>query len=126
MGLLAGAWIVGMLADMIGRRKVFIISTAGVILFALCYSLAPGFYSFAFFRMATAFCYAGHILSSYVLVMELVGISQRTVASLMINIAFGIGYVVLTILAYLVPKWRTQSIIGAAIGIPFLLLWRYV
>ena len=120
-----GAWIFGMLADMIGRRKVFFLSIIGVISSALGYSLAPGFYSFAFLRVVSAFCNAGLVLSGYVLSMELVGISQRTFAGLVINIFFGLGYVVLAVLAYLVPEWRAQSIIGAAFGITFLLAWRY-
>ena len=125
-GLLIGAWVFGSVADMIGRKKVFFISILSATGCNVLSGLAPGFYFFAFFRVAIAFFNAGIILSSYTLCMEITGISQRTFAGLAVQLFFAVGYVVLAVLAYLIRDWRTLSVITGLTGFLFLFLWRCV
>ena len=114
----------GTVADQVGRKKVLFLTILGTALSGLGYTLAPGIYSFIFFRIVTAFCGQGVIMSSYVLVMEIVGCSARSFAGLAIAVFFSFGCALLAILAYLIREWRTLSLVSTLSGLLFLLLWR--
>ena len=126
VGLLIGAWVFGTVTDMIGRRKVFFMSTLCAAVCNVLSGLAPGFYFFAFFRIAIAFFSAGLMLSSFSICMEITGISQRTFVGMAIHVFFGVGYLVLAVMAYFIRNWRTLSVIVGLTGFLFLLLWRCV
>lgn len=124
VGLLLGAWLFGTLTDAFGRKKVFFGTVAGSILSGLGCGASLGFYSFAFFRLSLAFFNAGMILSSYTLVLEIVGISMRTLAGIATAAFFSTGFPILALLAFLIHDWRALSIVCAVSGLPLLLLWR--
>ena len=111
---------------MIGRRKVFFMSTLCAAVCNVLSGLAPGFYLFAFFRIAIAFFTAGVILSSYSIGMEITGISQRTFAGLAVQVFFGSGYLVLAVMSYFIRDWRALSVIIGLTGFLFMFLWRCV
>ena len=126
VGLLVGSWVFGTVADQIGRKKVLFLTILGTAISGLGYTLAPGIYSFIFFRIVAAICGQGVIMSSYVLVMEIVGRSARSFAGLAIAMFFSFGCALLAILAYLIREWRTLSLVSTLSGLLFLLLWRLV
>ena len=126
LGLLIGSWVFGTIIDMIGRKKVYFMTTLCVAVFSVLSGLAPGFYFFAFFRVAIGFFSAGFILSSYSICIEITGISQRTFVGMVIHAFFAVGCLVLAVMAYLIRDWRALSVIAGLAGFLFLLLWRYV
>ncbi len=124
IGLLLGAWLFGTLTDTFGRKKVFFGTMLGSILSGTGCGVAPEFYSFAFFRLSLAFFNSGMILSSYTLVLEIVGISKRTLAGISSMAFFSFGFPILAILAFFIRDWKALCIVCAASGVPILMLWR--
>ena len=95
-----------MAADKIGRKKVLFLSSALMTFFGICTSLSIGYLSFTFFRFCIGVSGSGVLLSSYVLCLELVGKSARTLAGLFGSAVFAVGYPVLAVLAYYIRNWR--------------------
>ncbi len=124
VGLLLGAWLFGTLTDRFGRKKVFFGTILGSTLSGIGYGAAPEFYTFAFFRVSLAFFNAGMIISGYTLVLEIVGISKRTLVGSATMAFFSVGFPLLAVLAFFIRDWRALCIVCAASGLPLLLLWR--
>jgi len=119
-----GSWVFGNLAEKIGRKKVLFLTILGSCFSGLGYTLAPEFYSFAFFRGLTALCCQGTIISGYVLSMEIVGISARSFVGLAIAPFFAVGCALLAGLAFFIRDWRALSLVCTLSGLPLLFLWR--
>ena len=126
VGGLIGSWLWGTIADKIGRKKVLFITLACTILSGLGFGLAPNYSVFVFFRLMSAISGAGVILSSYVLSVEIVGISARSFAGIAGSVFFSLSYPLLALFAYLVYTWRWLSVVVSLVGLGYLPLWRYV
>ncbi len=100
-----------MAADKIGRRKVLLISASLVTVFGICTSISIGFYSFAFCRLLVGINLSGVILSSYVLSLEIVGVSARKLAGLFGSAVYALGYPMLAVLAYYIRNWRLLTLV---------------
>ena len=125
-GTLIGAWVWGNVADKIGRKKVFFITVSFTIVSGLGYGLAPSYFLFSFFRFMSAISSAGVILSSYVLSVEIVGVSARSFAGLAGSCFFSLSYPCLAILARYIYNWRCLCIVISLLGLAYFPLWRYV
>ena len=117
VGTLLGAWIWGKLTDMIGRQKAFFISAGCVVAAGVGYALAFNFYMFVAFRVLTAINVSGFIMSSFVLTVEIVGVSARGVVGMIGPGAFGLAYSVVAAAAYFIRSWRVLSILLSVVGV---------
>ncbi len=117
VGSLLGAWIWGRVTDRIGRRKVFFISAGCVAATGFGYSLAFNYYVFVIFRVLNSVSVAGLIMSSFVLSVEIVGISARRVSGLMGAGLFGLAYTIVAVMAYFIRSWRTLSMMLSTVGL---------
>ena len=126
IGSLIGAWVWGTIADKIGRRKVYFITLALAIMSGLGFGLSPSYPVFVFFRLLSAISSAGVILSSYVLSVEIVGISARSYAGIAGSLFFSLAYPFLALLAYFIHSWRWLSVIISLLGLGYFPLWRLV
>ncbi|XP_022095015.1 organic cation transporter protein-like [Acanthaster planci] len=117
-GLLAGSLGWGSVGDWIGRRKTFILTLILVTVSSTVTSFVPNFTSFVAMRFITAACSYGTVLMTYVLVSEIVGPKKRVVANTILFFSFSTGYVLLTLLAFLLREWRHLHL---AISLPFIL-----
>ena len=125
VGNLLGAWLWGTIADKIGRKKVFFITLVCTVLSGLGFGLAPNYSVFVFFRLMSAVSTAGVILASYVLSVEIVGISARSYAGIAGGGFFSLSYPLLALLAYFIRSWRWLSVVISLVGLGFFPLWRY-
>ena len=124
VGSLIGAWMWGTIADKIGRKKVFFITLACAIVSGFGFGLAPSYTIFVFFRLLSAVSSAGVILSSYVLSVEIVGISARSYAGIAGSAFFSLAYPFLALLAYFIRSWRWLSVVISLLGLGYFPLWR--
>ena len=116
-------WAVGVLADAYGRHKTFYYSIVLLTLTGFAASLAPSFYWFAFFRVIAVAAASGGI-PSYILLMEVVGVSQRSFAGLFFSTFFSVGFMVLAVMAYLVREWRHLSLAVLLLTLLYLATWK--
>ena len=81
-GYLIGGFVFGILTDKIGRKPTFLISNSLMITGGLLAALAPEFFTFVIARALTGFAIAGVEAACFVMGMELVGPSKRTLAGI--------------------------------------------
>jgi MFS family permease len=124
-GFLLGSFIFGKLADTIGRRKTIIISLIVLTIFSFLIPLSPNVLIFGLFRAGLGFAAAGGI-PMFILVSEMLGQSNRSLLSVSISFTFAIGFVTLSIAAYLLNDWRKLSLLIAILIVPFLLCYKMI
>lgn len=107
-----------------GRRKVFYLSSGCTLLSGLGYGLAFDYYMFVFFRFCVGFSSIGAIASSYVLSVELVGMSTRSFAGVLGSFMFGLAYPMVAVVAYFVRQWRVLILLLTGIGVGLFSLWK--
>ncbi|XP_038053165.1 organic cation transporter protein-like [Patiria miniata] len=117
-GLLVGSLLWGSVGDWIGRRKTFILAFSLVTISSIVTSFVPSFTAYTAMRFFTAACSYGGVLMVYVLMSEIVGPKQRVTANTMLFFSFAIGYLLLTLLAFLLREWRHLQL---AISLPFII-----
>ena len=123
VGFLFGSYILGSLADSIGRRRVvigYLIALTGV---QILTALSPSYYVFAICRLLVGFLVAGG-LSAYVLVCEVIGPKQRSLLASATAIAFGLGFSFLSLAAYLIHHWRGIVILSAVLTLAVILFYK--
>ena len=117
IGLLLGAWMWGVVADLIGRKRTFFIASACTILSGFGTGLSLGYYSFILFRILTSLSIAGIVLSSYVLCVELVGMSARGLVTIIMGASFALTYPLVAVMAYFIRSWRVLVFMSSLLGI---------
>lgn len=123
VGYLLGGFILGGLSDKLGRKPVFIISDVLLLISGLVTAVAPEFYSFTAARTVVGFGLAGLESSAFIMGMELVGPSKRTLAGLLCWFFETSGLLLTLVLATVIPNnWR---LLQAMYSLPFVLFLSY-
>ncbi|XP_068750437.1 organic cation transporter protein-like [Montipora capricornis] len=125
-GLLVGSVVLGTLSDHLGRKtgvflSIFLMSVSGTVSgVADCLSL------FSLFRFLAGAGTAGCLLVRFVYCMEIVHINQRTAGGMVNNMFVSLGFILLSLLAYLIREWRYLMLAVSLSGVPLLLCWWYI
>lgn len=92
-GVFVGAVTLGSMADKYGRKIIFYVSSVAQLILGVSVALVPEYYTFLVVRFLYGiFGSAGAYITGFVLTMELVGASKRTVCGLMFQLAFAVGF----------------------------------
>lgn len=139
LGRPVGAFLFGIMADNIGRRKASIYSVAGFGIITLLIALLPGYRSIGItsywllvlLRFLDGICLGGGYTGAHPLAIEYAEKSQRGFVGGLILAAFPLAYVVINIVAmvmfalfplhgadspYVQFGWRIPFVIGAALA----------
>lgn len=127
-GYLIGSIVMGVLADIFGRRPIML--SAFIMLIAGSAGAAFGpqdafgplssYFIYAVSRFLIACGTRGINVTGFVLGMEMMGPGKRTFAGIVIEYFFAIGQLILVFIAYFVRDWRTLSWIVIILTLPFL------
>ncbi|XP_031621351.1 organic cation transporter protein isoform X2 [Contarinia nasturtii] len=121
-GILVGNMVFGTLADKFGRRGPLVIAVFIQLISGIATAFVPWFWLFCVLRFVTAFATGGTMVTSFVLVMELVGTSWRELISVLYQIPFNLGHLTLPMFAYFFRDWRHLQL---ALSLPSLILISY-
>lgn len=92
-GVFAGAVTLGSMADKYGRKIIFYISAVAQLILGVSVAFIPEYYTFLIVRfLYGVFGSAGSYITGFVLTMELVGPSKRTVCGIMFQLCFAVGF----------------------------------
>ncbi|XP_014203835.1 organic cation transporter protein [Copidosoma floridanum] len=92
-GVFVGAVTLGSMADKYGRKIIFYVSSVCQLIFGVLVAAVPEYYTFLVVRFLYGiFGSAGAYITGFVLTMELVGPSKRTVCGMMFQVAFAAGF----------------------------------
>lgn len=119
VGGLIGNYIFGYLQDSWGRRPSFYMYFIIEVVACGLSAVAPNFTIWLILRVIVGLTVPAILASPYVLAIELVGPDKRSFCTLISNISYTIGLVLLSGVVYLVRSWRFLSL---AVSMPFLLL----
>jgi MFS family permease len=134
-GAVVGALVFGRLADMLGRKKLFLVTLAVYMIATLATGLATQAWVFALCRFATGLGIGGEYAAINSAIDELVPARVRGRVALAINGSFwvgaalGAGLSLVVLDAAIVPPewgWRLGFILGAVLAFSILLLRRDV
>uniref|UniRef100_F6YLB5 Major facilitator superfamily (MFS) profile domain-containing protein n=1 Tax=Ciona intestinalis TaxID=7719 RepID=F6YLB5_CIOIN len=119
-GVMCGSTLSGFLSDRFGRRPVFLAGTFGMfVCFGLCgISTSPIMYAITLF-LSGAMNLVNYA-TAYVLASEVISTSKRVITGTLTIAAFAIGYMLIPLLAYFLPHWRTLYLITSLTGFLFI------
>ena len=120
-GYLVGGFVFGILTDKIGRKPTFLISNGLMMTGGLLAAVAPEFFTFIIARIITGFAIAGVEAACFVMGMELVGPSKRTLAGIVCWFFETTGLLSAVTLAYFVSDdWRLLQALYSAPAVLFM------
>ncbi|ESO88919.1 hypothetical protein LOTGIDRAFT_153985 [Lottia gigantea] len=121
-GRLCGAVAFGQLSDRFGRRPMFFIGTAILLIAGSVAAASQNIYMFMPMYFLQGLAHTGIFLVAFTLSTELVGPKYRLLVGFMIQMFYSVGYITLAGIAYLIGDWRY---IELAITLPVLLFISY-
>lgn len=110
VGLLIGAVVTGYGADRFGRKLCILISVFGLGVSGVAMAFSPNYIMLLLFRTIQGVFGKGAWMASFVLVTEIVGSKHRRVVSIVAQIFFTFGVVILPGIAYLIPSWKALQL----------------
>uniref|UniRef100_A0A1A7XNR9 Major facilitator superfamily (MFS) profile domain-containing protein n=1 Tax=Iconisemion striatum TaxID=60296 RepID=A0A1A7XNR9_9TELE len=122
-GLLVGSVVFGAMADRYGRRFVLLLSIALQTVLGVAVAFAPNFPVYVLLRFAVGTTISGVIINAFVLGTEWTCTKRRMLAGIITDYIFGLGYMLLAGVAYLIRDWRKLQL---AISAPGFLLIFYI
>ncbi|AWP04906.1 putative organic cation transporter protein-like [Scophthalmus maximus] len=123
LGMLVGSVVFGAMADRHGRRFVLLLSIALQTVFGVAVAFAPNFTVYVILRFVVGATISGVIINAFVLGTEWTCTKRRMLAGILTDYAFGLGYMLVAGVAYLIRDWRKLQL---AISAPGFLLIFYI
>ncbi|XP_014250926.1 organic cation transporter protein [Cimex lectularius] len=111
-GVFFGAVTLGSLADSYGRKTIFYISAILQLFFGVSVAFVTNFYVF----LVNSFFYgmfgsAGSYITAFVLSMELVGPTKRTICGITFQATFAVGIMLVAFWGYLISNYVTLQMV---------------
>ncbi|XP_014365022.2 beta-alanine transporter [Papilio machaon] len=123
VGGIIGNYIFGYLQDTIGRKPSFFIYLLIESIFGVATAFAQNFPVWIIYRIGVGFTVPAIMATPYVLAIELVGPKCRTLCTILSNIAYSMGLILLAGVVYLVRDWRHLAL---ATTLPFVCFFFYI
>ncbi|XP_041350867.1 organic cation transporter protein-like [Gigantopelta aegis] len=121
-GMAVGGMTMGGLSDRFGRKKILVGSILLHVGLSVAISFSPN-YVFAILRFLSGLVHSGLYTTSFVIGMELVGPSKRTVAGLGIVFFWSLGLFVLGGVAFALRNWRDLHLALSVSNVIFVALY---
>nr|AAH61664.1 MGC68647 protein [Xenopus laevis] len=122
LGFFIGGIISGYIADRFGR-KPFLMSTLLITaIFGILMAFAPSYPLVVIFRFIQGLVSKGCWLAGYILVAEFVGLEHRKIVGILYQVAFTVGLLLLSGVAYVLPHWRWLQM---TVTIPYFIFLTY-
>ncbi|CAL8116231.1 unnamed protein product [Orchesella dallaii] len=123
-GVGLGAYILGSMADTMGRKPILYLSGIFQLIFGIICAFMP-YYSLLAVSLFFygAFGSGGAYVTGFVLSMELVGASKRTVCGTAFSFTFALGVMLVALWAFLIPNFQVLQIVYAAHSLLLIAHW---
>ncbi|NP_001087673.1 solute carrier family 22 (organic cation transporter), member 2 L homeolog [Xenopus laevis] len=122
LGFFIGGFISGYIADRFGRKPFLMTSLLITAIFGILMAFSPNYPLIVIFRFIQGLVSKGCWLSGYILVAEFVGLEHRRTVGILYQVAFTVGLLLLSGVAYVLPHWRWLQM---TVTIPYFLFLAY-
>lgn len=122
-GVVLGSFVLGRLCDSFGRKTVFVWAGVLQLLFGMSVAFSTDYYTFIAIRFIYGIFGSGSYIAGFVLTMELVGPSRRTVCGVAFQIMFALGIMLLAAYGYLIDNRFYLQIVYALHAVVLLPHW---
>ncbi|XP_074038896.1 organic cation transporter protein-like isoform X3 [Leptinotarsa decemlineata] len=122
LGILVGNLVFGYLSDVFGRKMPLIFEVLLQATTGLLTAFVPWFWAFMILRFLAAAATGGTMITSFVLIMEIVGLKRRTIVSILYQVPMSLGHAMMSLISYYLREWRKFQI---AISAPSFFLLSY-
>ncbi|XP_018578503.1 organic cation transporter protein isoform X2 [Anoplophora glabripennis] len=123
VGVMIGSIVFGELSDRYGRKITFFISLVTQLVFGIITGFAPEYWTFTIARAIVGATTSGVFLVAYVIGLEMVGPSKRTIAGTVTQMFFSLGYMLTAVFALYIYNWRKLQFALTIPGVLFLCYW---
>ncbi|NXO07148.1 S22A2 protein, partial [Oriolus oriolus] len=121
-GFFLGSVSIGYIADRFGHKLCLLVTVLITAVSGVLMAFAPSYTWTVTFHLIQGLVSKGGWLTGYVLIAEFVGSDYRRAAGIIYQLAFTLGLLILTTLAYALPHWRWLQL---AVTLPSFLLLLY-
>ncbi|XP_071113439.1 organic cation transporter protein-like [Haliotis cracherodii] len=125
-GSLCGAFFLGFLSDLIGRKKTFFLSALFHSASGIGLAFAPNIEGFIALRFINGAANAGLFMSAFVIGVELVGPSKRVIAGIVIELFWCLGLFILGAVAYGIRNWQHLQLVLSVPSVLLLFMWWFI
>ncbi|XP_004401170.1 PREDICTED: solute carrier family 22 member 1 [Odobenus rosmarus divergens] len=122
LGFFLGSLGVGYIADRFGRKLCLLATSLISAVLGILMAVARDYPSLLLFRLLQGLVSKGSWTSGYVLITEFVGLGYRRTVAILYQMAFTVGLLLLSGVAYAIPHWRWLQL---AISLPAFLSLLY-
>ncbi|KAJ8922278.1 hypothetical protein NQ315_004217 [Exocentrus adspersus] len=123
VGVMVGSIGFGEMSDRYGRKITFVISLVVQLIFGVIAGFAPEYWTFTIARAIVGATTSGVFLVAYVIGLEMVGPSKRTIAGTVSQMFFSVGYMLTAVFALYIYDWRILQFALTIPGVLFLCYW---
>ncbi|CAH0675737.1 unnamed protein product [Chilo suppressalis] len=109
VGLFAALPFASYISDTYGRRTAVVLTAASAGLMGLIRSFSPNYIMYLVFEFLDATLGSGVYSAAFILALEMVGLNRRVLGGNIISCSFAIGQVILALVAWGIPNWRTLT-----------------
>jgi len=120
VGMLVGAVTMGNLADIIGRRKTFLMIWFNLAVCSTACAFATEFWTFAVLRFFCGIFDIGFFLAAFIWGVESVGPKYRILSGYILTGITSVGSILLGLTAYYIRDWRTLQLVISVPMFPIL------
>lgn len=122
-GVVLGSFGLGRLCDSFGRKTVFVWAGVLQLIFGISVAFSTDYYTFVAIRFIYGIFGSGSYIAGFVLTMELVGPSRRTICGVTFQIMFALGIMLLAAYGYLIDNRFYLQIVYALHAVVLLPHW---
>ncbi|OWF44712.1 organic cation transporter protein-like isoform X2 [Mizuhopecten yessoensis] len=122
-GFTVGSLLLGIMADVVGRKKAMILSIVLYIIPNISGSFVTSFEQFVICRFLSGVSVGGLLGTGFVMGLEFVGPSKRMWAGIVIELFWASGTMLLALLAYLIRDWKYLNLV---VSVPPVLFLSYI
>jgi len=121
-GCLIGVFLAGIMADLMGRKRICIFLVSVFIISGVLGGLVNSWYTWLALRFVVGAATIGMVTVRYTIQVEMIGGAWRSWANTFTSTGWVVGYMSLPFLAYCVPNMRQMEILIGLSALPLLIL----
>lgn len=125
-GLIGALAITGFVSDNYGRRIALVLTATAPALVGVLRAFSTSYAMYLTLELIDSIVGGGIYSTSFILALEMVGVSKRVIGGNIISSTFALGQIVTALIAWVVPYWSTYTIIIYAPSILFISYYWFV